>query len=245
MFSLLKSRVPLRIRWALHRWRENGDARYCPICSSHVRAFYTAGLVEKRPDSKCPVCLSLERHRLAWYFMEKRTNLLDGKPKKFLHIAPEPAIAVRLSEVHSLSYLTADLNSSKTMIQMDITDIQYPEASFDIIFCSHVLEHVPNDRRALAEFFRVLKPHGWMVILVPVVGEITQEDFSITNPHERLRLYGQEDHVRIYGRDFIRRICDIGFETCEYTAEAVAGKDLVKLMGLKHETLFYATKSNK
>ena len=133
---------------------------YCPICGTYERAFRTFGLVP-RPNALCPVCGSLERHRMAWVFFQQATALFDGRAKKMLHVVPEACLAKRLSSVRGLDYLSADLNSPTAMIDMDITDIQYPENSFDAIFCSHVLEHVLDDRKAMREFRRVLKPRGW------------------------------------------------------------------------------------
>ena len=95
-------------------------------------------------------------------------------------------------------YLTSDIRHPRAMVKMDITDIQYPDNPFDVIYCSHVLEHVPDDRRALSEFYRILKPTGWAILLVPIIAEKTFEDPSITDPSERLKLFGQADHVRGY-----------------------------------------------
>jgi SAM-dependent methyltransferase len=145
-------------------------------------------------------CNSLERHRLVWLYFEKMTDLFDGAPKTMLHVAPEPMIQGLLKERLASGYLTADLFSPAAMVKMDITDIQYGDDTFDVIYCSHVLEHVPDDRRAMREFRRVLKPHGWAVLLVPIVISRTFEDPSITDPAERAKLFGQHDHVRIWPR---------------------------------------------
>ncbi|MDP9159525.1 MAG: methyltransferase domain-containing protein [Acidobacteriota bacterium] len=100
-------------------------------------------------------------------------------------------------------------------VKMDISQIGYPDNTFDIIYCSHVLEHVPDDRKAMAELRRVLKPDGWAIILVPITGECTDEDPRCVHPEERLRRFGQEDHVRCYGLDYIDRLRSAGFSvTC-------------------------------
>lgn len=131
-----------------------------------------------------------------------------------LHVAPEIQFEKTFSDVLGAGYITADLLNPKVKVKMDITDIQYPDAHFDVIYCSHVLEHVPNDRKAMHEFARVLKPDGWAAIMVPYFPERggTFEDFSVTDPSERLRLFGQEDHVRIYGNDVVDRLSNAGFE---------------------------------
>ena len=94
---------------------------------------------------------------------------------------------------------------------MDISDIQYPDNTFDVVYCSHVLEHVPDDRRALREFWRVLKIGGWAILQVPITSDVTFEDPTVTSPEERERLFGQHDHVRRYGPDYRNRLVDVGF----------------------------------
>src|SRR5205814_9838929 len=111
---------------------------------------------------------------------------------------PEPIIAKLLKPRLRNAYVTADLDASDPLVdvQMDITDIHYPDRSFDVIYCSHVLEHVPDDRKAMREFCRVLRDDGWAVLLVPITARSTFEDPTVTTPEERLRLFGQVDHVR-------------------------------------------------
>lgn len=165
----------------------------------------------RRPNSTCPVCGSLERHRLLWNFFEAETNLFSDSHKKMLHIAPEACFVSRFQKLSTLDYLTADLENP-AMVQMDITNIQYPDNSFDIVYCSHVLEHIPDDRTAMKELARVLQPSGWAVLQVPMGTEPTQENLSITDPEERTRLYGQSDHVRMYGPDYKERLEESGFQ---------------------------------
>ncbi len=138
-----------------------------------------------------------------------------------LHVAPEPFFAQRFDAVPNLDYLSADLLRPNAMVKMDITDIQYPDASFSVIYCSHVLEHVPDDRKAIGEFFRVLRPGGWALLNVPISGETTYEDPSITDPAEREKHFGQWNHVRVCGRDYIERMRNAGFD-----AETLRGRDL-------------------
>jgi SAM-dependent methyltransferase len=132
-----------------------------------------------------------------------------------LHIAPEPVFERLFRKQLGKNYLTADLYNPRAMVKMDVTDIQLPDDSFDAIYCSHVLEHVPDDNKAMRELLRVLKPNGWAMLLVPIFGERTFEDVSITTPADRARVFGQEDHVRIYGRDYIDRLRSAGFEVEE------------------------------
>jgi SAM-dependent methyltransferase len=161
-----------------------------------------------------------------------------------LHVAPESCFESRFKERLGAGYLTADLFSPLAMVKMDITDIQYPDQTFDVIYCSHALEHVVDDRKAMREFFRVLKNDGWAILLVPITSEKTFEDSSIVDPKERQKAFGQEDHVRRYGPDYVERLRDAGF-TVEITrASDLADSDEAVRMGLTPASgeIYYCTK---
>ncbi len=186
-----------------------GNKRFCPVCKKSSRRFVR---LRSRREAICAYCLSLERHRFVWYYLKEKSNLLIKPNLKMLHIAPEPALEKLFKLCIGAGYLTADLFNPNVMVKMDITDIQYPEESFDVIFCSHVLEHVHDDKKAIGELFRVLRKNGRAILMVPINSEITIEDPSITDSAERLRLFGQEDHVRSYGPDFKGRLEEAGFK---------------------------------
>ncbi len=222
------SRLPEPAKKALRPARDaavrltyRGENRVCPVCGRSSRRFREFGAT-RREDAECVYCGALERHRLVWLFLDKRTDLFDGSSKKVLHVAPEACLEPRLKERLGTGYLTADLHNPRAMIRMDIADIAYSDQSFDVIYCSHVLEHVPDDRQAMREFYRVLKDDGWAILLVPVEGTETIEDPSVASPDDRLRLFGQEDHVRRYGSDYLERLREAGFEV-----EVVRVADLV------------------
>ena len=187
-----------------------GSGRYCPVCEKPARKFAEAGIIARK-DARCIHCGSLERQRLVWLYFNRKTNLFGGSIQSMLHVAPEAAIEILLRRRLGAAYLSADLRNPRAMIKMDVTDIRYPDRSFDVIYCSHVLEHVPNDKKALREFYRVLKRGGWAILLVPVEADETFEDLSITDPKERLRLFGNPGHVRRYGPDYADRLRDAGF----------------------------------
>jgi hypothetical protein len=224
--------VPLRaardlVRGTIYR----GKQRWCPVCDQSSRRFLPFGVVV-RPDAQCPRCGSLERHRLVWLYFARRTDLFDGKARRMLHVAPERTFEARLRKRLGAGYLTADLFDPHVMVQMDICNIQYPEESFDVIYCSHVLEHVPDDRQALREFRRVLRKTGWAILLVPITVDRTVEDPTVTDPAERLRLFGQEDHVRRYGPDYVDRLREAGFEVVvSQVSDLATGADATR-MGL-------------
>ena len=203
-------RSPRPIKLVIKRVLYSGTQRYCPVCECSARKFRKFGVVP-RDDAWCPFCGSLERHRLLWRFLQEKTEFFQCRSgTRMLHIAPESCFEARFRQQIGPGYLTADLMEPAD-VRMDITDIQYPNDSFDIIYCSHVLEHVPDDRKAMREFHRVLKSDGWAVFMVPITIDQTVEDPSITDPRERLRSFGQHDQCARYGRDFVDRLKEAGF----------------------------------
>lgn len=195
---LFLNRVEIRVKYF-------GFSYYCPICSSRARSFRVYGLM-RRPNAECPFCGSLERHRMIWAFLKKKIDLFDCNPKRMLHIAPEKSFEQKFKKNDNLNYLTGDLNNPDAMEQIDIADIHHPDNSFDIVYCSHVLEHVPDDYKAVQEFYHVLKPGRWALIVVPIMVEKTFEDSSVTDRDEREKKFGQWDHIHNYGPDVIDRL---------------------------------------
>ena len=218
---------------------------FCPICENEHDGFLPHGGNPPRPNRRCPICNSNHRQRLAWLFLGKYSNLHDGSPKRMLHVAPEPRLSERFRRIESLDYLSCDLEPGVAMAQVDITEMQFPDDSFDVIYCSHVLEHIPQDRKAMAEMYRVLRKGGWALILVPLRGDVTHEDETIVSPEDRERVFLQADHVRHYGRDIIKRLEDAGFAVREYSAPEIAGDVPLHSLGLTDNLnahLFFCTK---
>lgn len=221
-----------------------GSARFCTVCKSSVRYFKPYGSREKRQDAECPVCGAVERHRFTWSFFEQRSNLFDGRPKRMLHVAPEPAFEKRLRAISYLDYRSSDPQDTNADLRMDITAISLPDDSFDVIHCSHVLEHIQEDQKAMRELARVLAPGGWATILVPVIAEATFDDPSITDAEGRAALFGQWDHVRAYGKDFAQRLAAQGF-----SVETVRARDMLsnpkelERVQFKDEELFFCRKA--
>jgi SAM-dependent methyltransferase len=197
------------ILFRLRRWFYRGSRFYCPLCDRKYRTFLPAGIIP-RPNAQCPGCRSLERHRLLWVALcSLYAKGLIGKGGRLLHVAPESCLAENFKREYE--YLSIDLDGKRAMMAMDITALTFEDESFDSIVCNHVLEHVPADRKAISELYRILKPGGWASIQVPTNGDVTREDLSIVDPKIRNRIYGQEDHVRSYGRDFPNRLQQAGF----------------------------------
>lgn len=190
-----------------------GDRFSCPCCEGSFKEFISVkpGMFVL-PNEQCPRCDSWRRHRVLWLYLKNHTDFFR-KPLKVLHFAPEYCLQKKFKKQANLDYLSADLYSSLAMTKIDITDIPYPDDSFDAILCSHVLEHIPDDRKAMKELLRVLKPNGWAILQVPIdrKRDKTFEDPTVTSPEERERLFWQHDHVRLYGRDYPDRLRDVGF----------------------------------
>jgi SAM-dependent methyltransferase len=193
-----------------------GNKVECTVCHSTFRKFLPYGR-KSRSNALCPKCLSLERHRLIWLYLERKTDFFTAK-RKMLHIAPELCYMDRFEALENLEYITGDIESPLAKVKMDIHDIPFEENTFDVIFCNHVLEHVADDILALNEMKRVLKPGGWAILQVPFfypLPKVTYEDKTITDPKEREKAFGQDDHVRMYGEDYADRLRSTGFEVLE------------------------------
>jgi SAM-dependent methyltransferase len=190
---------------------------FCPICATVSERFLVGGVGTKRPNAKCPNCGSLERHRLFWlhFVNEVWPHLPPGK-KDLLHVAPEPFFAGLLKPHAELNYLSGDLMMSDAMLKVDLTDMRFHDRQLDVIICSHVLEHIPDDRKAMAEMHRVLRPGGFLLVMVPTYGKTTYENWDVTEPQDRVLHFGQDDHVRKYGKDIVLRLEDAGFSVTKW-----------------------------
>ncbi|SNT04544.1 Methyltransferase domain-containing protein [Ekhidna lutea] len=208
----LFSHVVLRVVAVFYR----GNKVECPVCESRFRKFLPYGR-KSRSNALCPKCLALERHRLIWLYLKRKTDFFT-KEAKMLHVAPELCFMSRFDALENLEYITADIESPLAKVKMDIHQIPFEDNSVDIIFCNHVLEHVDDDRKALSEMLRVLKPGGWAILQVPFfypLPKTTYEDKAIVEPKEREKAFGQDDHVRMYGEDYGQRLGEAGFKVVE------------------------------
>ena len=194
----------------------NGNKVECPVCESHFSKFVPYGRVA-RANALCPNCLALERHSLMWLYLKQKTRFFEPG-QDVLHIAPEICFIKRFEAIHGDQYITADLESPLAKVKMDIHEMPFEDNRFDVAFCNHVMEHVADDIQSMKEIYRVLKPGGWAIIQIPIfhpVPDVTFEDDTVTDPQERDRLFGQDDHVRLYGKDYPDRLRQAGFTVVE------------------------------
>ena len=198
-----------------------GNKYQDPIDGKSFRKFLPYGYENQRENVLSPSTLSLERHRLLWLYLQRETGFFRDN-LKVLHFAPEQAFYSRFRKLKNLHYTTTDLNSPLADVKADICNLPFEDNCYDFILCNHVLEHIPNDTKAMKELYRVLKPGGTAILQIPqdLSRETTFEDNTITSQKERAKIFGQYDHVRVYGRDYFNKLRAIGFivEEVDYSA---------------------------
>ena len=214
-----------------------------PIDGSSYRKFLPYGYQNLRQNALCPGTLSLERHRLLWLYLDRKTSFLTDSIR-VLHVAPEQVFYKKFKSFSHWDYTTTDLHSPLADVKADICALPFEDNSYDLILCNHVLEHIPNDLKAMKELYRVLKPRGTAILQVPLEEdrENTFEDDSITGQQERTRIFGQYDHVRVYGQDYYNRLQKAGFKATpvDYIKEVTEGD--IKRFALPTEQIPVVTK---
>lgn len=259
-FKLILNAIPRPILIKVSYWVRpfisfylKGSRYTDPIDGKSFRKFLPYGYGEQRPNVLSPSTLSLERHRLLWLYLKNETDFftpeLDSSSTKtrlrqaqsnssvlkVLHVAPEQAFFKRFKKMKDLDYTTTDLYSPLADVKADICDLPFADNSYDVIFCNHVLEHIPDDVKAMEELFRVLRKGGMGIFQIPqdLSRETTFEDDSITDRKERAKIFGQYDHVRVYGRDYFDKLRSVGFTVHEIKYETTllpSEVDLYRLM---------------
>ena len=210
-----------------------------PIDGKSFKMFLPYGYGTQRNNVLSPSTLSLERHRFLWLYLNeetdffksellsdssltntKRIKLRDAETNsalKVLHFAPEQAFYKLFRNQKNLDYTTTDLFSPLADVKADICNLPFEDNQYDVILCNHVLEHIPDDTKAMQELYRVLKPGGMAILQIPqdLSRATTFADDTITDQKERAKIFGQYDHVRIYGRDYFDKLRSIGFKVIE------------------------------
>lgn len=199
-----------RLRLAWWRISHRGTARRCPLCATEVRQFAPYG-VSQRADAQCPGCGSLERHRALWMYLDRATTF-TRRPLRVLAVAPDPFLERAGRRLHP-DYLSIDIDAGRAMRVMDLVSLDLPDDDRDLVIAYHVLEHIVEDRTAMREIARVLRPDGLALIEVPLRGDTTDERHMHADPTVRAHHYGQHDHVRLYGHaDLLERLRSSGLE---------------------------------
>ncbi|MDC1534802.1 class I SAM-dependent methyltransferase [Flavobacteriaceae bacterium] len=215
-----------------------------PIDGNSFRMFLSYGYNKSRKNALSPSTLSLERHRLLWLYLKNETEFFEKKIK-LLHFAPEQAFYKRFTKLSNIQYDTIDINSPLAKIKADICDLPIKDNTYDFILCNHVLEHVLDDNKAMSELYRVLKKDGIGVFQVPIDmnRELTFQDDSITDKEERNKIFGQYDHVRIYGKDYFTKLKNIGFKVQKINySEKFSDNEILKYSIVKGEIIPVCTK---
>jgi SAM-dependent methyltransferase len=225
------------IRFFRRRWLPvayRGSGVICPICEADFRGYVGS------PLGSCPGCGAPERARLLWFFLQhQRPELLTNTPT-ILQIAPDTGLESKLRLMKGIRYLSGDLQEPEAMIKLDLTKLDLPDKCFDLIICLHVLAHISDDRRAMREILRVLRPGGIALLMTPMNtgAQDTYEDPSIIDPDQRDKAYGEWDFVRVYGLDFSDRLKEAGFQIeVVQPADQMAEPDR-KAMGLWNDRIF-------
>ncbi|MGF1446231.1 MAG: methyltransferase domain-containing protein [Pikeienuella sp.] len=252
---LLRQRIvqamPFRLvefaKWVVFR----GNARTCVMCGAKVRRFRAQGLGYQvledlkvvggmyKPDDVCPICHGSDRDRLVKHYLDTRWLPQRREAARILHVAPERSLSQYLTGLPDVDYIAGDIEPHlyrhlRSVRYLSLLELPFEDASIDLVLCNHVLEHVPEDQVAMREIRRVLAPGGLAILQVPLslVLDRTREGDGSESRQEKIRLYGQEDHVRIYTPDdYVARLTEAGFEVERYRA-AEADPDAVRALSL-------------
>jgi SAM-dependent methyltransferase len=183
----------------------------CPVCGTRAMRFLPFGLFGRR-NARCPGCGSVERHRFLWWYLTRRTRLLQTRAR-VLHTAPEPCLAARFRRLPNWRYRTVDRYDPAADLRADLTALPLPDSSVDGLISSHVLEHLPDDRAAMRELARVVRPGGWALVMVPFDPKrpVSPEDPAADSPAGRMAAFGHPFHYRYYGADLVDRLAEAGF----------------------------------
>lgn len=228
---MIKKIVPLKIKQKLKSILDFRPNYICPFCNTKTKEFFEIGSSLPVLKSKqiiggglrnggCFHCRSTDRERLVYIYLKEKIEIFKkNKFKNILHFAPEKLISEKLREFGFENYICGDLFTEGYQYpdyvkNINVLDIPYPNESFELVICNHVLEHIPNDLDAMKEIYRVLNKKGMAILQVPISKNTNEtfEDLSVIDPKQREIVFGQFDHVRIYGQDYAKRLESVGFK---------------------------------
>lgn len=238
-YKPLLSPVARAARRVWCRWKYSGSGVTCPICEGEFRSYVGS------ETGYCPGCQTRDRCRLMWLFLRDQRPELLGSSKAILQIAPDPGLEGLFRNMQAIRYLSGDLHEPEALVRLDLTNLDLPDACFDLVICIHVLAHISNDRKAMREIYRVLRPGGIALIMTPLAGdrEETYEDPCIIGPDARDKAYGEWDFVRTYGRDFEERLKEASFAVeALFPAEHLSDEQR-KIHGIWNDRIFVCSRN--
>ena len=222
---------------------EAQEKLWCNLCDNNVLDWAYIGedreifhykkiIGASRRKGGCPVCGSSDRIRYVYYIMRKYTNLLDGFAHDVLHFAPEEILSSKVRALCGNNYISADLMSANADVAADITNLQFADEQFEYIICNHVMEHIVDEEKAFSELRRCLKAGGILILTVPICWEQkTFEASDVKTEEDRIKNYGQADHVRLYGNDIVSRVEKFGFSVNLYVCNQVVDRNRIRKFG--------------
>lgn len=215
---------------------------YCILCNNHVGVWHYIGMdynifhyrkiigASKRRGG-CPICGSSDRERYVYYIIKTYTDLFR-REHSVLHFAPERMLSEKIREHCKDKYISADISRGKADVMADITNLKFENEQFEYIICNHVMEHVKEEGKAFWEMKRCLAPKGFLILTVPLCwDQKTYENNKINTGEKRIEYYGQEDHVRLYGKDIVERVETFGFDVTIYISNEVVNNEIIKRFG--------------
>jgi len=235
--------------------RYYGSKFHCPQCKGNFSSFLSIGhdipvIKTKeiigagyRKNAACPRCFSTDRTRLIYLYLKNYKPDFFSSKFKLLHVAPEISLFRLFKKLKNIDCYFADLDSPLADTVMDITRINYADEYFNVIICNHVLEHISDDLQAMKELYRVLKKGAYAILQVPISYKLdkTYENNEIITPEDKEREFGQKDHVRIYGKDYIDRLSSVGFKVNAFDYNKSTFAD-IKYSLCKDEKVFICEK---
>lgn len=252
----IKAVVPPRLRQLSQKLRPLPKRFLCPVCNSklsrfaplsdhyireldahqHVHSIFALETMNVL-QYECTRCRAPDRNRLYALYLARRCTAKT----KFVEFAPAPALSRFIRSIRTVEHRSADLYDARADDRVDLTQIPYPDASMDAFLASHILEHIPDDRKAMRELYRILKPGGWGIAMVPIqlTLDTTLEGLPIDSDADRWKYYGQHDHVRLYSKqDFVARLGGAGF-TVQQLGIDFFGKDTFEKHGIHPRSVLY------
>ena len=233
-----------------------GNRYRCIFCGGNFRKLFPCGINNKVAKDLigggyryvvCPKCGSTDRERLIYFYLKQKTKILSEHSQEInlLHVAPERNLRKIFTSNECINYFPGDIDPNGNDYKIDITNIsKFKDDFFDVIICNHVLEHVLNDKKAMQELLRVLSPTGLAILQVPISKTIkkTFEGSFVTKPQDREKLFGQKDHVRIYGKDYREKLKNVGFQLEAYDIKNDLANNKIERLGINKEEILYVCK---